>query len=78
MSSMRTISLLALGIIIVTGVLSARQSVAWLSKSEANKPGGRSYKKLVEAKFRPINPPVDVMVNPLLKPPPEVDLCVLE
>jgi hypothetical protein len=78
MSSTRKTSLLALGIIIVTGVFSARQSVAWLSKSEANKPDGRSYKKLAEAKFRPINPPVDVMVNPLHKPLPEGDLCAAE
>lgn len=78
MSLMRKTSLLALGIILVTGVFFAKRSAAWLSKCEANKSDARSYKKVVEAKFRPINPPVDVMVNPLLKPPPEVDLCVLE
>lgn len=78
MSSIRKASLLALGIILVAGVIFARQSVAWLSKSEANKSDARSYKKLVEAKFRPINPPVDVMVNPLHKPLPEGDLCATE
>ena len=75
---MRKTSLLALGIICITGVFLARQSVAWLSKSEANKSDARSYKKLVEAKFRPLNPPVDVMVNPLIKPVSESDLCVTE
>jgi len=78
MSSMRKITLSALGIVLTTGVFFTRQSVAWLSKSEADKSDTRSYRKLAEAKFRPIDPPVDVMVNPLLKPLPEVDLCVLE
>ena len=78
MNLIRKSELLALGILLITGVFFTRQSVAWLSKSEANKSDTRSYRKLAEAKFRPINPPVDVIVNPLLKPPPEVDLCALE
>jgi hypothetical protein len=78
MSSMRNTSLLAVGIILITGVFFARQSVALLGKSDASKPCARTFKKLAEPKFRPINPPVDVMVNPLIKSVREGDLCVNE
>ena len=53
-------------------------SVARLGKCEMNKAAVRSYKKIAEPKFRPINPPVDVMVNPLIKPAREGGLCALE
>ena len=66
-------------IILLCGVyLFLGSSVARLGQRDVNNPNPRSYKNLVEAKFRPINPPVDVMVNPLHKPLPEGDLCATE
>jgi hypothetical protein len=78
MSSKRKISLLALRVFLITGVFFAGQSVAQLGKIEAYKPDARPYKKIAEPKYRPINPPTDVMVNPLVKPLYEGDLCVIE
>jgi len=78
MSLLRKTSLLVLRIFLLAGVFFAMQSVARLGKSEANKADVRSYKKIAEPKFRPINPPVDVMVNPLIKSVREGDLCVNE
>ena len=65
-------------IILSCGAYVLGSSIARLGQCDVNNPNPRSYKKLVEAKFRPINPPVDVMVNPLLKPLPEGDLCATE
>ena len=53
-------------------------SVTRLGKCEVNNADVRSYKKIAEPKYRPINPPTDVMVNPLVKPLPEGGLCVIE
>ena len=53
-------------------------SVAFLGKCDVNNPSPRSYRRLAEPKFKPINPPVDVMVNPLIKPLREGDLCVTQ
>jgi len=78
MSLLRKTSLLVLGTFLLAGVFFAMQSVARLGKSEANKADVRSYKKIAEPKYKPINPPADVMVNPLVKPLPEGDLCVIE
>jgi len=78
MSLLRKTSLLVLRIFLLAGVFFAMQSVARLGKSEANKADVRSYKKIAEPKFRPMNPPVDVMVNPLIKPAREGGLCALE
>jgi len=69
-------SLFVLGIFLLAGVFFATQSVAWLGRREANKADVRLYKKIAEPKYRPINPPADVMVNPLVKPLREGDLCV--
>jgi hypothetical protein len=78
MSFLRKTSLLVLGIFLLAGVFFAKQSVAWLGQNDANKPEVRLYKKIAEPKYRPINPPADVMVNPLVKPLREGDLCVIE
>ena len=75
---MRKTSLLALGIILSCGVYLSGSSVARLDQCDVNNPNPRSSRRLAEPKYRPINPPVDVMVNPLLKPIPESDLCALE
>jgi hypothetical protein len=78
MSLLRKTSLLVLWIFLLAGVFFVTQSVAQLGKLEAYKPDARSYKKIAEPKYRPINPPVDVMVNPLTKPVREGDLCDTE
>ena len=78
MSLLRKTLLLVLGIFLLAGVFFVTQSVARLGKSEANKADVRSYKKIAEPKYRPINPPADVMVNPLIKPVREGGLCALE
>jgi len=78
MTLLRKTSLLVLGIFLLAGVFFAKQSVGWLGQNDANKPDARSYKKIAEPKYRPINPPADVMVNPLVKPLPEGGLCMIE
>jgi len=70
--------LFILVIILSFGVCLLGPSVARLGKCEMNKADVRSYKKIAEPKYRPINPPADVMVNPLVKPLREGDLCVIE
>ena len=75
---MRKTVLLALGIILSCGVYFFGLYIARLGKCEVNYSNSRSNKKMAEPKYRPINPPVDVMVNPLLKPLREGDLCVTE
>ena len=78
MSLLRKTSLLVLGIFLLAGVFFAKQSVAWGGKNDANKPEVGLYKKIAEPKYRPINPPADVLVNPLVKPLPEGGLCMIE
>ena len=75
---MRKTLLFALVTILLYGVYLLGPSVARLGKCEMNKADVRSYKKIAEPKYRPINPPADVMVNPLVKPLREGDLCVIE
>ena len=75
---MRKTLLFALVIILSCGVYLLGPSVARLGKCEVNKADVRSYKKIAEPKYRPINPPADVMVNPLVKPLPEGGLCMIE
>jgi hypothetical protein len=65
-------------IVLLYGVCLLGQSVACLGKYKVNNASPRSYRQLAEPKFKPINPPVDVMVNPLIKPVREGDLCVAE
>jgi hypothetical protein len=78
MSLLRKTSFLVFGIFLLAGVFFARQSVALPGRSEASNSGLRSFRELAEPKFRPINTPADVMVNPLVKPLREGDLCVIE
>jgi hypothetical protein len=78
MSLLWKTSLFVLGIFLLAGVFFATHSVARLGRREANKADVRLYKKIAEPKYRPINPPADVMVNPLVKPLREGDLCVIE
>ena len=78
MKTKMKISPFAHGIILITGVFLARQTDDRLGKNEAFMSGAQLYKKIAEPKYRPINPPADVMVNPLVKPRREGDLCVIE
>ena len=58
MSSKRKISLMALRIILITGMFFIGQLVPQLGKIEVYKPDFRPYKKIAEPKYRPINPPL--------------------
>ena len=75
---MRKTLLFALVIILSCGVYLLGPTGARLGKCEVNKADVRPYKKIAEPKYRPINPPADVLVNPLVKPLPEGGLCMIE
>ena len=75
---MRKTVLLDLVVILSSGVFFMGACIDRLSKCEMNNPKSRSHRKLADPKFRPMNPPVDVMVNPLIKPAREGVLCALE
>ena len=75
---MRKTIFFVLVIVLLYGVCLLGPSVACLGKYEVNNFNPRSYRQLAEPKFKPINPPVDVMVNPLIKTIREGDLCVTE
>jgi len=75
---MRKTIFFVLVIVLLYGVCLLGPSVACLGKYEVNSSNPKSHRQLAEPKFKPINPPVDVMVNPLIKPIREGDLCVTE